>query len=154
MRRKGYPQTGTPESSSSEANQNQAPPTCYLGDRRACFFFFAPFAGDPRASSFHASRSFGFLSIRSSSCSPRGFLRLAGEAFVLRIIGSQVASERGRHLVELKGDKLNASPQQSPALNSLGPAAPYGPFFGGPFGRLLRQLLSLQAPRRAGLNSS
>jgi hypothetical protein len=49
----------------------------YLVFCRAGFFFFR-LIRDPRASSFHASRSFGFLSIRSSSCSPRGFLRLAG----------------------------------------------------------------------------
>ena len=51
--------------------------------RRAGFFFFAAFVGD-HVSSFHASRSFGFLSIRPSNCSPRGFLRC--EAFVLLII--------------------------------------------------------------------
>src|ERR1700730_6597636 len=51
---------------------------CYVVSRWAGAFLFANFVGDPRASSFHASRSFGFLSIRSSSCSPRGFLRLAG----------------------------------------------------------------------------
>jgi hypothetical protein len=46
---------------------------CSLRDYLVCFFFFR-LIRDPRASSFHASRSFGFLSIRSSSCSPRGFL--------------------------------------------------------------------------------
>jgi hypothetical protein len=43
-------------------------------------FFVSLFAG-PLASSFHASLSPGFLSIRSSNCSPRGF---TGGAFFVR----------------------------------------------------------------------
>src|SRR5207302_10113175 len=60
----------------------------YLGLRRTGFFLLAALVDGSRASSFHACRSFGFLSIRSSSCSPRGFWGLAGGAFSLLIIGN------------------------------------------------------------------
>src|ERR1700730_2598564 len=46
--------------------------------------------------SFHASRSFGLLSIRSSSCSPRGFSCLVRGTFFLLIIGFG-RSESERH---------------------------------------------------------
>jgi hypothetical protein len=60
---------------------------------RVGFFFFATFVGASPASSFHASWSFGLLSIRSSSCSPRGFLCLVRGAFFLLSIGFQFRSQ-------------------------------------------------------------
>jgi len=59
---------------------------CYLISLRAGVFFFATFVGASCASSFHASRSFGFLSMRSSNCSPRGFLCLVDGTFFLLLI--------------------------------------------------------------------